>query len=97
VSLKIDDIKTLNTKILNTFPAEKPFKIGLSAKTFGFLTTHKILKHTLVVLGFLGVSILSGYVSLAIGMNIDTAGIIFITLLACLLVVYYTRQPKTTS
>jgi hypothetical protein len=93
VTLKIEDIKTLNIKILDTFPTEKPFKIGLSAK-FDFLTTHKILKHTLVVLGFLGVSIFSGYVSLLIGMKIDTAGIIFVTLLACLLVVYYTRQPK---
>jgi len=96
VSLKIEDIQTVNTKISDNFPKERQFKIGFSAKTSDFFRTHKISKHFLVVMALVGLCILLGYGALSFGASIDTALIVSVTLLASLLVVYFTRQSRST-
>lgn len=94
--LSIERLKEINGQMAERLLNEEPFHKGRISRISTYVQTHKVVKHTIFILGFVVICISLGYLGATyLGIVKEYVWTGAIALFVGLLIVYFSRQPKS--
>jgi hypothetical protein len=94
--LSIERLKEINGQMAERLPNEEPFHKGRISRISTYVQTHKVVKHTIFILGFVVICVSLGYLGATyLGIVKEYVWTGAIALFVGLLIVYFSRQPKS--